>query len=169
MTVRSSAWQVKQLLLSRSKAVADETPPFADGWGAELVAPYMPCEYRLVDHLQPTAQTGQYNSTCSFQRKKRQEENANSQLRQQGEKILQKMFYSVWSPSTLLSHLFSFFIIFVHFLIITSTLQKHSPPYPGKAQQQEGSLCLFPTSPNSFPTPNRTYTEASPLAQAPKC
>lgn len=49
--MRSSAWQVKELILSRSKALADETPPYAGGQGVEGAAPHMPCECRLVDHL----------------------------------------------------------------------------------------------------------------------
>ena len=37
MAVRSSAWQVKQLTLSRSKASADETPLYAGGQGVRVL------------------------------------------------------------------------------------------------------------------------------------
>lgn len=78
MAMRSSAWQVKQLILSRSKALADETPPYTGGQGVEGAAQHAPCDCRLVDHLRSVAQTGQYNSICSVQRERTQEENAKS-------------------------------------------------------------------------------------------
>lgn len=80
------------------------------GGGVEGAAPHMPGHRRLVDHLHPTAQTGQYNSIHSVQRERRQEENANSRLWQWGKKFLQKKFYSMWSPGTLLSLLLTHFL-----------------------------------------------------------
>lgn len=106
--VRSSACQVKQLILSRSKALAGQTPPCAGGQGVEGAALHMPCETRQVDHLHTMAKTSQYNLICSVQRERRQEENAYSQLWQQWKKSFKK-FYSTWSPNTLLSCLLIFF------------------------------------------------------------
>lgn len=62
-----------------------------------------------MDHLHPTAKTSQYNSICSVQREKRLEENAYSQLKQQGKKHFRKSTVC----GLLIQFLAIFFIIFV--------------------------------------------------------
>jgi len=114
------------------------------------------------------AQTDQHNSIRSVQSERRQEENADSQLWQWGKKILQKKFYSMWSPSPSLSlaHAFTFFIIICSFTLKSLQLCK-SPPLliQKKLSSKRGACASSPPTLLTAPTLKQVHLHKHPNAE----